>query len=64
MDNDAEEQRINDFTERGNYHAAINLSLSAMNENVRNGDQQSVDRFIGLIKAIVGKIDKEFGSAG
>ena len=64
MDNDAEELRIREFTDIGNYHAAINLSLSAMNENRRNAYQPGVDRFIALIKSIVEKIENEFGSAG
>jgi len=63
MDNAAEEKRILEFAEMANYHAAINLALSAMNENRRSQNQTGVDHFIGLIKSIVEKIDKEFGSA-
>jgi len=63
MNNTAEEKRILEFAAKANYHAAINLALSAMNENRRNHEQVGVDHFIGLIKSIVEKIDKEFGSA-
>jgi len=62
MDNAAEEKRILQFATKANYHAAINLALSAMNENRRSQNQAGVDHFIGLIKSIVEKIDKEFGS--
>ena len=57
-----ETDRINEFSVKGNYHAAINLALSAMNECRRNHDQQGVDHFINLIKQITEKISEEFGS--
>ncbi len=62
MDRDSETARINDFVERGNYHAAINLSISAMNECRRQSDQQGTDYFIGLIRSIVDRIQAAFGT--
>lgn len=64
MDNDEEELRINQFVDKGNYHAALNLALSAMNENRRSQNQPGIDRFIVLMKQIIRKIETEFGSAG
>lgn len=58
-----EEDRIYDFVKRGNYHAALNLSLSAMNEHRRKHEQDGVDHFIAVMKKILDKIDHEFGSA-
>ena len=62
MDIESEKDRIQSFVDRGNYHAAINLSISAMNEGRRNEDQSVVDMFLGIIKAIVQTMTDEFGS--
>jgi hypothetical protein len=52
MDKDAEIIIIQAFVDKGNYHAAINIALSAMNECRRLNDQPGVDRFISIIKNI------------
>lgn len=62
MNYEAESQRIQEFVERGNFHAAINIALSAMNECRRNQDQQGVDHFIAVISDIVQRLGDEFGS--
>ena len=62
MDIQAEKQSINSHLEKGNYHAAINLAISAMNECRRNKDQAGVDEFIDFIKGIVDRMADEFGS--
>ena len=62
MDLQAETTRINEFVDKGNYHAAINIALSAMNKCRRNHDQHGTDHFIDLIKQITDKIAEEFGS--
>ena len=54
--------RINDFISRSNYHAAINLSISAMNECRRSQDQQGVDRFIDLMQTIIDQMREKFAS--
>jgi len=56
--------RIQDFVDKGNYHAAMNIALSALNECRRNDDQASVDKFIDIIKGIAQMLAKEFGSQG
>ena len=62
MDTESEKDRIQDFVDKGNYHAAINIALSAVNEGRRNNDQAGVDEFIDIIKGIVQTLAEEFGS--
>ena len=62
MDIESETNRIQEFVDKGNYHAAINLAISAMNECRRNNDQSGTDHFIGMIKAIADTIAEKFGS--
>ncbi len=62
MDIKAEKESINTHLDKGNYHAAINLAISAMNECRKNKDQAGVDEFIDFIRSIVDKLDQEFGS--
>ena len=54
MDIESETKRIRDFVDRGNFHAAMNLSISAMNACDRTGDRAGVDHFLELISEIVG----------
>ena len=62
MDIEAEKQNIQKHIDKGNYHAGINLAISAMNECRRTEDQRGVDIFIDFIKGIVNTMEKEFGS--
>lgn len=62
MDKEAEKQNIQQHVDKGNYHAGINLAISAMNECRRSEDQAGVDEFIAFIKGIVNTMDEEFGS--
>jgi hypothetical protein len=62
MDIKLETDRIQQFVTHGNYHAAINIALSCLNECRRNGDQAGVDECLGIIKAITDKLADEFGS--
>ena len=62
MDVKSEKDKIQSFVDRGNYHAAINLSISAMNECRRNDNQPGVDTFLDVIKTIVQTMADEFGS--
>jgi hypothetical protein len=62
MDIKSEKESINTHLDKGNYHAAINLAISAMNECRRNKDQAGVDEFIDFIRSIVDKLDQAFGS--
>jgi len=51
-----------DFVEEGNYHAALNIALSGLNECRRNGYHVCVDKFVGIIKDIALTLEREFGS--
>ena len=62
MDIETETRRDREFVDDGNYHAAYNIALSAMNACRREGDQAGVDECIDLIREIVGALADEFGS--
>lgn len=62
MDIELETKRIQDFVDRGNYHAAYNIALSGLNACRRADDQSGVDRFIGIIRGVVDSLAGEFGS--
>jgi len=62
MDIKAEKENIQTHIEKGNFHAAINLSISAMNECRREKDQAGVDEFIAFIRGIVDTMAEAFGS--
>lgn len=53
---------IQSHIDRGNYHAGINIAISAVNEGRRTNDQECVDTFLELIKGIVQRMSSEFGS--
>ena len=57
-----ETDRIQDFVDNGNYHAAINIALSALNECRRNNDQTGVDKCLDIIEGIVQTLTEKFGS--
>ena len=62
MDIESEKEKIQIHVDKGNFHAAINLAISALNECRRNDDQVGVDTFLVVIKAIVQTMSDEFGS--
>lgn len=62
MNIDSEKARIKSFVDRGNFHAALNIALSALNEGRRNDDQAAVDIFLQVIQAIVQELTDQFGS--
>ncbi|MDH5786479.1 MAG: hypothetical protein OEZ16_12845 [Chromatiales bacterium] len=62
MDREAETANINEHIDKGNYHAGINLAISAMNACRREEEQGGVDYFLDLIQGIVDKMRGEFGS--
>ena len=63
MDSDAEIKRIQEFVDKENYHAAINIALSAMNEGRRQKNQQEVDLFLSVINGIVLNMSQQYGSS-
>lgn len=62
MDIDAQAEEIQQFVERGNYHAAYNIALSGLNACRKANDQPGIDRFIEIIRGIVDALAAEFGS--
>ena len=62
MDIASESRVIQEFVDKGNYHAAMNIAISALNDRRRNNDQFGVDVFLGVIKGISDTIITEFGS--
>ncbi len=62
MDIEAEARRVQDFVDRGNYHAAYNIALSGLNACRRINDQPGIDRSLDIIRAVVESLDAEFGS--
>ena len=62
MDIEEEKERIMSFVTRGNYHAAINLAISGLNECRRNNDQACMDDFLRIINDISITMVREFGS--
>ncbi len=62
MDTKLETNRIRKFVTKGNYHAALNIALSCMNEGYRNNNQAQVDEFLGVIKEIYDSLAARFGS--
>jgi len=61
MDIQSEVVRVQGFIDKGNYHAAINIALSAMNECRRTDDQTGIDTFIDMIKGIADTLAEKFG---
>ena len=62
MNIEAEAEKVQDFVDKGNYHAAYNIALSGLNACRRNNDQAGTDRFIDIIRAVVDALAAEFGS--
>ena len=62
MDRETETRRIEQFVEQGNFHAAYNIALSALNDRRKHEDQPGVDHFIGVIRRIVDQLAEVFGS--
>ena len=59
---DSKNDEIQDFVNRGNYHAAINVALSAMNACRREQDQAGVDHYLDVIQQVVAQLAREYGS--
>jgi hypothetical protein len=62
MDIEAEARRVQDFVDKGNYHAAYNIALSGLNACRRYNDQAGIDRFLDIIRVVVESLAVEFGS--
>ena len=62
MDIQAEKVTIETFVDKGNYHAAMNIAISALNECRRSSDQAGIDEFLSVIRGIADTMTGEFGS--
>ena len=62
MDIESEKDKITMHVEKGNYHAAINIAISALNECRRKQDQDGIDTYLDIIKGIVQTMTDEYGS--
>ena len=61
MDIESETKIIQQFVDKGNYHAAMNLSISALNECRSINDQPGIDTFLDVIKGIANTMAEVFG---
>jgi hypothetical protein len=60
MDIGAETKIIQEFVDKGNFHAAMNIAISALNECRRNNDQAAINHFIDVIRGIAETMAQEF----
>ena len=54
--------QVQEFVDRGNFHAAYNIALSGLNACRRENDQAGVDYSIEVIRGIVERLATEYGS--
>ena len=50
------------FVDKGNYHAAINVALSGMNQCRKEHDQKGIDQCLHIIEDVIRKLVQEYGS--
>ncbi len=62
MDIKLYKDEVQGFVDRGNYHAAINVALSGLNECRRNNDQACIDQCLNVIEQVIQHLAGEFGS--
>jgi hypothetical protein len=60
MDIESETKIIQQFVDKSNYHAAMNIAISAVNECRRNNDQPGENHFIEVIKRIADTMAQAF----
>ena len=62
MNIESYKNEVRGFVNHGNYHAAINVALSGLNECRRNGNQAGIDQCLSVIWAVIQHLAEEFGS--
>ena len=62
VDIEAYKKEIQSHVDRGNFHAAINIAISCLNENRRNDNQAGVDTSLDICKRVIRQLAQEFGS--
>ena len=60
MDIASESKIILSFVDKGNFHAAMNIAISALNECRRNSNQSGVNTFLDVIGRIADTMDQKF----
>ena len=60
MDIASESKNIQSFVDKGNFHAAMNIAISALNESRRNNNQSGVNAFLDVIRRIADTMDQKF----
>ena len=60
-DIDAELKLISGFVIKGNYHAAMNISISALNKCRQQDNQEGVNTFLGMIRKITEHMTEKYG---
>ena len=55
-------EEVMGFAEKGSYHAAINVALSALNQCRKEHDQKGIDQCLHIIEDVIRKLVQEFGS--
>ena len=61
MDIESETKIIQQFVDKGNFHAAMNIAISALNECRRNKNKPGIDTFLDVIKGIANTMAEVFG---
>jgi hypothetical protein len=62
VDIESYNEEIQSHVDRGNFHAAINIAISGLNECRRNKDQACIDTFLGICKDVIKQLADEYGS--
>ena len=62
MNIESYQEEVQGFVSRGNYHAAINIALSGLNECRRSHDQSGIDQCLDVIKDVIRQLAEECGS--
>lgn len=62
MDVASETKTIQEFVDKGNYHAAMNIAISALNESRRINNQVDINTFLDIIKGIANTMAEEYGN--
>ena len=60
MDITSESKIIQSFVDKGNFHAAMNIAISALNECRRNDNQSGINAFLDIIRRIADTMGKVF----
>ena len=61
MNFEAYKNEVQDFANRGNYHAAINIALSGLNACRREQDQNGIDQCLAVIEGVIRQLGQEYG---